>query len=141
MYEDQYSNGDSSSEVSVYQRGRGMSKVTKLVSDSDPSFFKINRKGQYGVKMSIGLFSSGIQGTTIRNAVTGARYSGCLVGSQAEDLYFKVALCTGETKMERPTLFYENPEQYERHMHTTVSESTKKYWFNKMIAAQTRLVK
>jgi hypothetical protein len=140
MYEDQYSNGDSSSEVSVYQRG-GRAKVTKIVSDTDPSFFKITRKGQYGAKISIGLFSSGVQGTTIRNAVTGARYPGALVGSQAEDLYYKVALCTGETKMERPTLFYDNPEQYERHMHCTVPESCKKPWFNKMIAAQTRLVK
>ena len=138
-HEDHYSIGESDDEISQHQRGRAT--VTRLVSDTDPSFFKITRKGQYGAKIHIGLFASGTQGTTIRNAVTGARYPGALVGSHAEHLYYKVAFCTGETGQNPPTLFYDNPEQYERHMHCTVPESCKKPWFNKMIAAQTRLVK
>lgn len=54
--------------------------------------------------------------TTIRNAVTGERYKGRYVGSSDENLFFKVINSSAELKNKDPfVLFYENPEQWERH--------------------------
>ena len=138
MYENEvYSDDDNE----IHTQYNSRNKVTKIMSDTDPAFFKIRRHGNDDKKLTIGFFASGCQGCSIRNAVTGIRDPNSIVGSRAEDMYFKVAFCTGETGPDTNILFYDTPEQYERHMHATVSESSKKAWFNKMIAAQNRLVK
>jgi hypothetical protein len=69
------------------------------------------------------LFGSSSQGTTIRNAMTGQKYYGHKVGSRNEDLYFKALHCTGEFGRRDPVvLFYESPEQFERHMTTAYDD-------------------
>jgi hypothetical protein len=71
------------------------------------------------------IFGSGQQGTTIRNAVTGNRYEGHVVGSRDEYNYYKVALCTGEVGGgETVFLFYESRDQYERHMSGTINQNS-----------------
>jgi len=69
----------------------------------------------YGGKVAY-FHTSTNPGSTIRNAVTGIYESGYLVGSVNEDLFFKVAFTTNATKQ---VLFYDSPEQYERHFGTT----------------------
>ena len=64
----------------------------------------------------------------IRNAVTGAIESPFRVGSCDEDLYYSVMLSTGEHGQTPPCLFYDTPEQYERHFFTTVSDEAKLRW-------------
>lgn len=64
----------------------------------------------------------------IRNAVTGAIQSPYRVGTYDEYLFYSVLLSTGECGQTPPCLFYDNPEQYERHFHTTVSDQAKEAW-------------
>jgi hypothetical protein len=75
----------------------------------------------------------------IKNAISGAfQGSGTRffrVGTKDEDLFFSVILATGELGEDAPTLFYDNPEQYERHFLTELSDKTKELWRNKNDAA------
>jgi len=73
-------------------------------------------------------YSSGPTGSNIRNAQTGV-YTKDIVGSKQEDLYFKVTL----TDNQPLTLFYDSPEQYERHQRVKLSHETKEHWFNKRL--------
>ena len=52
-------------------------------------------------------------------------------GSKDEDLMFSVILATGEMGQNAPLLFYDSPEQYERHFFTKVSQQIKDKWFEK----------
>lgn len=100
-----------------------------------------NIKIPYGCKeIEIELYSTPITpGKPIRDAVTGSRMTKHLVGSRDEDYYFKVALATGQLKTdEGHVLFFDNPEQFERHMRTTVSQDIKQKWTDKCIAARLR---
>ena len=77
-------------------------------------------------------YTSGDLGTRIRNAETGQYYK-FKVGSKDEDLFFKIALATGELKTTNGSnvLFYDSPEQYEKHLMTEVDEETKDMWVAK----------
>jgi hypothetical protein len=81
----------------------------------------------------------------IKNAVTGTLQgtNGLLFrsGSKYEDLFFSVILATGELGQNAPTLFYDNPEQYERHFYTRVSAETKRAWMAKVTEARQRSTK
>jgi hypothetical protein len=72
----------------------------------------------------------------IRDAISGTRFL-FRTGTSDEDLFYSVRLATGENKRrEGATLFYDNPEQYERHFYTTVSQATKDAWLNKVLNAR-----
>jgi hypothetical protein len=64
----------------------------------------------------------------IKNAITGAIEAPFRVGTEDEDLFFSVFLSTGECGPTPPCLFYDSPEQYERHFYTTVSDELKVRW-------------
>jgi hypothetical protein len=84
---------------------------------------------EYYKKVYINLYGSGGLGTKIRNAVTGERYD-YKVGSKEQDLFYSVALCTGENGMkESLSLFYDSPEQYENHMFQTIDITAKGNWY------------
>lgn len=77
-------------------------------------------------------------GRLIRNAVNG-QYTKHIVGSSDEYLYFSVLISTGECGQTPDCLFYDSPEQYERHMRAVVSDSAKDIWrnrYNSMLKAQ-----
>jgi hypothetical protein len=88
-------------------------------------------------------YTSNTTGAPIRNAVTGvyeSDYLGrtkCGVGSIWEDLFFKVIITT--TKDGPHTLFYDSPEQYNRHMETRVSDDTMQKWYPKYQYAASQL--
>jgi hypothetical protein len=75
--------------------------------------------------------------TRIRNAVTGYRYRDdhpklkYLVGSRQEDLFFKVTIANGENGNNPMNLYYDNPEQFEKHQKIIVAQETKEKWLNK----------
>jgi len=64
----------------------------------------------------------------IKNAVTGAVEAPFRVGTKDEDLFFSVMLSTGECGQTPPCLFYDTPEQYERHFFATLSDEVKLRW-------------
>lgn len=81
--------------------------------------------------------------SAIKNAVSGA-YQGTgnrlfRTGTKDEDLFFTVVIATGELGQTPPTLFYDNPEQYERHFFTKLSQETKEDWLYKRDRAMLRL--
>jgi hypothetical protein len=85
-------------------------------------------------------FTSVNPNMVIRNAVTGQYEFGNKTGSFQEDLFFKMTLATGEGKSRDALhLYYDNPEQYERHFFCTVPDETKKRWNDKFIATKIRV--
>jgi hypothetical protein len=66
----------------------------------------------------------------IRNAVTGI-LSEHAVGSSMEDLYFKA----GAPSIGGP-FYYNGPEEFERHMFTTLDDTTKTNWHAKASRAR-----
>ena len=103
-------------------------RVTRKVLDMD-TMVKNDDGKEYYKKVHINLYGSGIMGTKIRNAVTGERYD-YKVGSKEQDLFFSVALCTGENGMkESLSLFYDSPEQYENHMFQKIDMTVKGNWY------------
>ena len=71
----------------------------------------------------------------IKNAVSGSHQyiDGRFLraGTRDEDLFFTVILATGEFGQNAPVLFYDNPEQYERHFFAKVSQKIKEKWTSK----------
>lgn len=75
----------------------------------------------------------------IRDAITGVRRVPYRTGTPDEDLFFSVRLATGEGRyIDGSNLFYDNPEQYERHFRVVVPESIKERWYAKLYAARQR---
>jgi hypothetical protein len=121
-------------EINDYDSANG-NELDRLKSvDRGYSFVYRNviRKDGEIKRTKIGIYTSGDFGSTIRDAVTGHYYTE-KVGSYGEHLFFKVGLSTGECKPKNgnTTLFFLSPEQYEKHLSTTVSEEVKNEWNNK----------
>jgi len=103
---------------------------------NDKNFFKI--KSTIKGIPSISAYSTSIlPGATIRNAVSGylendyAGRSIYKVGSINEELFFKANVSINGISGEPRILFYDSPEQYERHFRTTLSDETKNIWREK----------
>lgn len=80
----------------------------------------------------IDCYTSGDSGTLIRNAETGNYYK-FKVGSKEEELFFKISLATGELKTKNGSnvLFYDSPEQYEKHLNGEINQNSKDIWYEK----------
>ena len=92
--------------------------------------------GKYYKRLTIENYGSGSTGTFIRNAVTGKK-SNIRVGSANEDIFYKVNDVISRNGRRDPLfLYYDSPEQFERHMRTTVSQYVKQKWTDKCIAAR-----
>jgi hypothetical protein len=114
-------------------------KVKKIMSDiyqNKKGFHLMKRQSKDGKWHNVEVFSSGSQGSTIRNAISGSYYYGDRVGSKQEDLYYKVGISSGDFGRDTISLFYDSPEQYERHMYTTVDLENKQKWLEKQISVK-----
>jgi hypothetical protein len=79
-----------------------------------------------GVKRSVNVFSCGDTGSPIRNAVSGHYYGPKhTVGSVMEDLYFRVSC---QMSSGRKKLYFDSPEQYERHIGNRVADLDGPSW-------------
>ena len=132
-YEQEYNDME---EDMSFQSNRQKENNALTDATNDKLCYKANRFSvDAGKNKQVMLFASGAIGTTIRNAVSGERYIGHRVGTRNEDLYFKAMICTGEFGPDPVTLFYDSPEQYERHMLTTVDRQVKTLFMQKQRAA------
>jgi len=78
-------------------------------------------------------------GAKIRNALTGI-YENFRVGGKDEDLFFKVvSTITKDPNSESHLLFYDSPEQYEKHFHCEVNANIKQTWIQKSSSARLRV--
>jgi hypothetical protein len=80
----------------------------------------------------IEFYTSNGTGCRIRDAETGDYYKH-IVGTPDEDLYFKIAMSTGECKSRNGsnTLFYTSPQQFVSHFNITLDKSDIEKWENK----------
>lgn len=105
-------------------------KMMEEVKKADKGYTKIYRQMD-GKNKSIEIYATDLTpGNRIRGAIGGSYFSNFKVGSKDEDIFYKVALCTGECR-ENCVFFFDTPEQYERHMCTTISQSEKEEWYAK----------
>jgi hypothetical protein len=66
---------------------------------------------------------------TIRNASTGIYETGYRVGTRDEYLFFKVCNSSGDRESREPhILFYQNPEEWERHFKCVCDQEIKEQW-------------
>ena len=99
----------------------------KKVKKNDPGYRKIRKSGKNDSSLEY-FVTSIIPGTVIRNAVTGSSEPIHLthVGTvNHEHLYYKVCY-RGNKCGSEDVLFYDNPEQCERHMRLHLNIKTKK---------------
>lgn len=93
-----------------------------------------------GIKTKTEVYSTSfIPGTMIRDAITGNKYTNYFVGSLDEELFFKVKDTSGYVGNGSFCLYYDSPEQYERHMKSTISVNVKKAWTDRFVLARARL--
>jgi hypothetical protein len=120
--------------------------LTSVSRKSDPNYEKYSvpfnntwKDGRFYKNITIELYGSGQNGCRIRNAVTGQRYE-YIVGSQDEDLFFKVSDATGRYGRNYPLiLYYDSPEQYENQHFITLSDNIKSVWNDKYMLAMQRM--
>jgi hypothetical protein len=114
---------------------------------ADKGYYVVKRKNpasSYTEIVDVGFYVTPYTpGVTIRNALTGI-YQNYKVGRREEDLFYKVVMATGEGRdgklsQEPNQLFYDYPEQYERHWGASVSEETKSAWYEKMRKMEAKL--
>lgn len=105
------------------------SRTSANRANAVPSFMRTLKRRINGKTKRIVLFETNTTPNSfIRHAITGARCEPYRVGSANEDLFFSVILATGELGKNINVLYYDNPEQYEMHFHTTVNAVTKDAW-------------
>jgi len=121
---------------SFRKRNKSKTDSYKLL---DKGYRKVTRRYKrktFEVELYI---TSNTPGMKIRDAITGSRYN-YLTGSIHEDQFFKIKYATGEVGNDSATLFFDSPEQYERHLKSEISASTKENWVNKRDATHAILM-
>ena len=134
-----YSDAVSVSTVSTNDTEAKKNKVKNRFGVSyknDKNFFKI--KSTSKSIPTINAWSTPIlPGGTIRNAITGYLENDYMgrpiykVGTKDEELFFKANVSVNGITGEPRILFYDSPEQYERHFKTTLSSEVKNTWKEK----------
>jgi hypothetical protein len=135
-YEDEFYANDDDHSVSSQKN-----KIKRALAEANKvsrNYLEYNRIAPNGKKKQIGCYTSGSQGRLITNAISGEKYN-CRVGSAQEDLFFKVGMSTGEHRPDGVTLFFEKPEDYERHFMTSVSQQDKQRWHLKSMTAKVEM--
>ena len=110
-----------------------MDKLMEEMKKLDKGYRKVTRNIK-GKLTDVEFYTtSTTPGTLIRDAVTGSRYTHYRVGSSDESLFFKVRIAIGgkEYKDEPTTLFFDNPETYERVLGSVVKQEDKEAWIAK----------
>jgi hypothetical protein len=139
---DNYSIVTDSSDEESFEQIPTKKRRNKRMSNSDETkvkdtgYHKVTRR-QDGMKIKTEVYSTSfVPGTMIRDAITGIRYSQYRIGSWHEDLFFKVKDTCGYIGDGTYLLFYESPEQCERHMKVKISTNVKKTWTDKFVKAK-----
>ena len=117
------------SDVSVSSNIRYNKNALNTMKVVDKGFHKFIKEVD-GKLLKIGFYETNITpGSLIRSAVTGNRFEKFLVGSYIEDLFFKVCNTTIETGKRGPLfMFFDSPEDFEKHFRCTVNNETKVKW-------------
>lgn len=133
-YNEQFGSDDNRSEtITIDSKKNKYRKMWDDSKKSDKGFHKIKRWVDHK-KVEIDVYSTNnTPGLMIRDAVTGDKYMQYRVGSLNEHQFFKVRITTGEMGKDCVTLFFDSPEQYERHTKGEISQSIKDKWLRKCV--------
>jgi len=118
------------SESTVYTSQRAKHKAMEEILKLD-SGYRVNGKKKNKIEYYITCLSPG---TSIRNAVTGIREFNLKVGNPShEDQFYKIRYAANYiNNVTGPeSLYYDSPEQCERHLKLNIKQSTKNKWQNK----------
>jgi hypothetical protein len=142
FYDDRFNpaNNENDVDFSVLKEKK---RLSDEINRGDKNYEKYSRlfndewkDGKFYKKISTELYGSGDTGSKIRNAVTGQR-TPYIVGSEDEDLFFKVIDTSGINGRKEPLiLFYDSPEQYENHLFLTINQKSKEQWNSKNFLAR-----
>uniref|UniRef100_A0A6C0DRZ6 Uncharacterized protein n=1 Tax=viral metagenome TaxID=1070528 RepID=A0A6C0DRZ6_9ZZZZ len=105
-------------------------KYMDELKKQDKGFRKVKRNIN-GIVTNVEIYTtSTTPGSLIRDAITGSRYVNYRAGTSDENLFFKVRVSIGGTDYgnEPITLYYDNPETYERTFGSTVAQTDKERW-------------
>ena len=108
-------------------------KKKLLISNVDKDCFKI-KMNNYKIT---GYDVNNSPGIKIRNAVTGyyeytsSNNKSCRIGSLHEHCFFTMKLCINGYNRQGRLLFYDNPEQCERHLRIKLDNNIKEQWKDK----------
>ena len=124
---------DFASDASFHPVEKLRTKETREIDKDAHVFYRRNHDGK--MARIIAYKTICMPNRLIRDAVTGirTRYRAC---TSDEDFFYSVIVATGETGPEPCVLFYDNPEQYERHFKTKVSPEAKSRWIAKLMEAR-----
>jgi hypothetical protein len=131
MYFEDFFHPNDENDVTNHQK-RELNNIKSI----DPGYGYIyrNRMTSTGKfkKTRLDCYTTGDSGTNIRNAETGNSYK-YKVGSSEEDLFFKVAISTGELRARNCSniLFFDSPEHYENYFNEELSDAIKYNWVEK----------
>jgi hypothetical protein len=76
--------------------------------------YTMTKKDARGKNVNVKVFSSGTTGSRIRHAISG-EYTKHIVGSNDEELFYKVCVATGNVKDGPITLFFNSEDERDRH--------------------------
>jgi hypothetical protein len=118
---------------SVSSNRKKQRKLRQEMKKADKGFNSVKRVINYKPTDIEFYTTKNSPGNMIRDAITGNRYNEYRVGSISEHLFFKVKISTGELDYDAGVLFFDSPEQYEKHFKNIyiVSRERKEYWTNK----------
>jgi len=129
---------DATTAYSISSNAKRQIKMMEELKKMDKGY---NKTYRYNGKkrVAVEFYTTNITpGHMIRNAITGVHQNKFLVGSRCEDLFYKVANSCDVCSNDQHIMFFDSPEQYERHFHTTVSQPCKEEWLNKFNKEQIR---
>jgi hypothetical protein len=131
-YNEQFGPDDAHSEtITIDSQKKKYRKMWDDAKKVDKGFHKIKRKHNFKTIEIEVYTTTNMPGRMIRDAITGSKYSQYRVGSLNEHQFFKIRLSTGELGNDGSCLYFDSPEQYERHMKCEVSQTIKEKWLNK----------
>ena len=116
-------------------------RILKAYKKADAGYYSFKKiVGENLVKIEV--FSTTPNMKKIRHAITGLR-TPYPVGCKQEDLFFTIvdssSLAPKSDSTLRRKLYYNSPEEYERHFNVTVNRDTKKIWYDRNRIAKHRL--
>lgn len=137
-----YDNTTVTSSVNVSDNARARRKLLEDYKKSDKGYHCVKRKIELDedtvktVKIEY-YHTNYTPGTRIRNAISGVKQN-YYVGSSDEDLFFKVVVANGEGGSDSLILFYDGPNDYQRHQHCVLSDDIIEKWTRKSDAERYR---
>ena len=123
-HDNQSETSDNSQEFSKIKKNKKKKKKTKA---DDIGYRKIKNKNGEVEYFSTVYY----RGAKIRDPIHGRFIDYHQVGTQDEDLYYKVTYAGIGCKGNPDQLFYDNPEQLENHMNCRISTKNKQLWADK----------